>query len=172
MLTVLRLRRERADMRVVVSIALTLLWEMPAHADWQYTKWGMTPEQVIEASGGTVSKIPAGQQPGKSRPGFVALLSGVYSTGDFNFKVDFQFAKDKLEMVGMNLVEHDRCKRLQSALLSRYGPPWENRSNNSGPHLIWHDRESGNTVQFSDAPSIYVCHVLYERLEVTGAKGL
>jgi hypothetical protein len=82
-------------MRVVVPIALPLLLVTPAHANWQYTKWGMTPEQVIDASGNTVSKIPADQQRGKSRPGFVGLLSGVYSTGDFSFRVDFQFVKDK-----------------------------------------------------------------------------
>jgi hypothetical protein len=52
-------------MRAVIAVAL--LWATPVHADWQYTKWGMTPEQVIEASGGRVSKIPEDQQKAQSR---------------------------------------------------------------------------------------------------------
>ncbi len=28
-----------------------------ANADWQYTKWGMTPDQVIEASTGQAERI-------------------------------------------------------------------------------------------------------------------
>lgn len=38
-------------------------YSVPSRADWQYTKWGMTLEQVIAASGGKV-KLP--------NPAFVA----------------------------------------------------------------------------------------------------
>jgi hypothetical protein len=100
-----------------------LVWAVPARADWQYTKWGMTPEQVIEASGGSVSKIPEAQRKGRSRPNFIGLLSGAYSAGDFQFKVDFQFSRNLLEMIGMNLIAYDRCERLKNTLLSKYGAP-------------------------------------------------
>jgi hypothetical protein len=157
-------------MRAVIAVAL--LWATPAHANWQYTKWGMTPEQVIEASGGTVSKTPEDQQKARGRFGFVELLSGTYTSEDFHFKVDFQFSKNKLEMIGMVPTESDRCKRLQSALTSKYGLPWENRSDRYGPHLIWQDRAHGNTIRFSDVPSASWCLILYDRLEMAGAKGL
>jgi hypothetical protein len=145
---------------------------MPVHADWQYTKWGMTPEQVIDASGGSVSKIPEEQQKERSRSGFLGKLSGSYTTGDFHFGVDFQFSKNKLEMIALTPTEYDRCKRLQSALLAQYGSPWENRSDRYGPNLIWLDRAHGNTISFSHVPSVSLCHILYERLEIGGAKGL
>jgi hypothetical protein len=30
-----------------------------ARAEWQYTRWGMTPEQVVAASGGKAELLPA-----------------------------------------------------------------------------------------------------------------
>jgi hypothetical protein len=161
-------------MRIIVAIRL--LWAMPAYADWQYTKWGMTPEQVVDASGGSGSKIPLSQQGGKSRLGFTALLVGRYTLGDFSFDLDFQFAKTGLEMVAMELTpySYDRCKRLENTMLSKYGSPFEGeRGDSLGPlntRMVWHDRQGGNSVLFSNVREVKVCHVTYERLE--SARGL
>ncbi len=47
-------------MQRLCSIVLAaLLVPVDAHADWQFTKWGMTPDEVHAASSGTVLRMDA-----------------------------------------------------------------------------------------------------------------
>jgi hypothetical protein len=41
-----------------VCVIVVLLCATPALADWDYTKWGMTPAQVMAGSSGMVKAIP------------------------------------------------------------------------------------------------------------------
>jgi hypothetical protein len=125
---------------------LVLLSES-AHADWEYAKWGMTPDQVVASSRGAASL-------NKGRPeeavedyeiGAVATyaLRGTFER--YGFRVTFYFRHRHLGLVKLNLQDAsgNRCFALQSDLKRVFGPPrhtddrldfleWEDRRNNVG----------------------------------------
>ena len=66
---------------LLALIVVPLLPLSPAHADWQYTKWGMSVEQVIRASGGQL-RLPTPQErsAGECCGGVMPGLVGLYRT--------------------------------------------------------------------------------------------
>ena len=45
------------------AFAAAVLAAAPAHAHWENTRWGMTPEQVVAASGGQARLLPERSRP-------------------------------------------------------------------------------------------------------------
>ena len=62
-----------------------------AHADWQYTKWGMTPEQVVAASGGKAALLPAARRP--RIPPLETAASGEFQDGALELRTAFSLAR-------------------------------------------------------------------------------
>src|SRR4051794_15482035 len=95
-------RTARMKMQVLgVVLALACCGASAAKADWEYTKWGMTPQQVVSASKNVAT-------PGTDlRPdgdGNVSKLVAPYQSGKFAFRADFGFdAADKLASVTLVL---------------------------------------------------------------------
>ncbi len=89
---------------VISIIAVLLIAQAPeAHADWQYTRWGMTPQQVIDASGGQAVKND--NVSGDSADDAQGLLQAYYSMGTYKFMVVFLFDRSSgvLTMVQLKL---------------------------------------------------------------------
>ena len=74
------------------AIALAgLLATLPAAADWQYTKWGMSIDQAARASGNAL-RLPNSQEQSKRVVnGLPPGLVGTYDNGSFRFTVDLYF---------------------------------------------------------------------------------
>lgn len=110
--------------RLPMSIlCLLVAAPMSARADWEYTKWGMTPEQVAKASKGAAKVIP----PAKRRTGG-AVESGAtaaQSLGPVKMAVGFLFdAKTHgLVCVISTVDDHSTNAQLESELLKRLGQP-------------------------------------------------
>ena len=92
-------------------------------ADWQYTRWGMKPEEVVQASGGIGVKETKPQR--HSTETEIALLVAPYTTGRFTFRARFLFNKTTggLARVHLDLINVKLCNDLHGALVSRYGEP-------------------------------------------------
>ena len=72
-----------------------------AKADWEYTKWGMTPEQVVSASKNLAKE---GSDLHPDSDGNVTKLVAPYRSGKFSFEAQFGFdAADKLSSVTLVL---------------------------------------------------------------------
>ena len=55
--------------RIFAAIAVVAgLVPAAARADWQYTKWGMEPEEAVTASNGTMKILPAKIGAGPTSP--------------------------------------------------------------------------------------------------------
>lgn len=107
----------------IVVAGLVLGVFSPALADWQYTKWGMTPEEVVAASGGMARPDP---HRNKHRTDSTeSLLAAPYAAAGFEFDATFQFSRSsqRLERVHLDLIDTSRCSDLIGALRSRYGEP-------------------------------------------------
>jgi hypothetical protein len=93
------------------GLSMVILMCSPALADWQYTKWGMTKEQVVEASKGQAT--PTGTK---------GALVAPYEGGGYQFQASFGFDKTGgLSSVGLELKDGSHAIGLRNALLGKYG---------------------------------------------------
>jgi hypothetical protein len=117
-------------MRIVTGATLTLAMLIspirPAAADWEYTKWGMSPEQVVKASAGTVLLTKA--RPAGDGSGLDMRAQGTFASGGMNFDASFGFdAAGRLAFVTYALGEARMNDALENWLIKKYGQPKKTR---------------------------------------------
>ena len=114
--------QEKLFMLVLVSI-VALTAPQNTLADWQYTRWGMTAEEIVAASDGNAHLISDSEKEGESAENFDAIALGTYSTGPFEFEVSFRALKGEhtLDTVRLELREPSIYRRLREALIGKYG---------------------------------------------------
>jgi hypothetical protein len=154
---------------VIWAIAFSFV-STSAFADWQYTKWGMTTEEVITASGNKASKPT---KPNTIKDGHIVnLLSAPYNTERFKFKADFWFGKKsrQLEMVKLDLIDLDQCPSLIGELKGIYGTG-EFKKLSFGDSYKWRDQENKNNIYLLDVPNGF-CNLDYQSIVKPGSKGL
>jgi hypothetical protein len=114
----------------------------PAGADWQYTRWGMTPAEVEKAAEGRTKPADG---PGRNSDTAVALLEVPYRADRFGFTATFRFGRESqgLESVELSLEDPDGCPALIQSLRGRYGDP----ERGGGPDDILHRLEWRDTAR-------------------------
>jgi hypothetical protein len=157
--------------RAIYTAALVAL-ATPAHADWQYTKWGMTPAQVVAASKG---KATAGAgEPGDRMEGSPLQVGavGTHSSGKWQFKSKFYFDAGKLGLVKLDLVNGEKgCGALWADMKSAYGKPFSDDENVITHLAIWHDTAKNNRIAlFAIGQSS--CSIDYKPLKSDDNSGL
>src|ERR1700688_187290 len=114
---------------ILAFLALALVGlASPAAADWQFTKWGMTPEQVVKKSPTPVKKVaPEDRDQGGHltiEKGMPNLLEGDWTSGAFKFHVTYRFdARRHLSAVDLEILEDGQAMDVANALSDRYGKP-------------------------------------------------
>jgi hypothetical protein len=109
----------RVSALTALAAAPLSLWTVSAQADWQYTKWGMTPSEVMRASSG---KATANADQGKNTDFGKVKLAASYQVKDIALKVYFQFDKDdKLSLVLLDVIDPANCYKAESLLSHLYG---------------------------------------------------
>jgi hypothetical protein len=157
-------------------VLATALWPGVAGANWQYTKWGMTPEQVQSAAKGKLSPVVG--QDACPTCSTIPLLAGDYAVGGQQFRLRFEFEDGKsLAAVVLALPSAGRtwgCNDLFDSLSLKYGAPaWHAPLTGDGtlPNARWLDSRDKNTVLFNDVSAqTGMCEVRYSPLAT--AKGL
>ena len=92
---------------------------MPAAADWQYTQWGMTPNQVKEGLSNGVARDNTG--PNLDAAGVTATLVAPYQGVSLPFTAVFLFDPDNnLQDVTLNPVGQIACPVIVDALAANY----------------------------------------------------
>jgi hypothetical protein len=94
----------------------------PAMADWQYTRWGMTPAQVAVASHGAATT--GNGEPGERVQGQEVGATGTYASGDFKFRSVFYFDRGKLVDIRLKLIGGNQ-NDLRNSLDGLYGKPFK-----------------------------------------------
>jgi hypothetical protein len=120
---------------MAIIVLPVLLTPLQARADWVYTTWGMTPEQVVEASGGAATLIPPAER--REVAGRELDAQGNFKDGHILLHVFFGFdAKThELTCVFYNVANELQNARLKYRLTERYGAPSGNEIAGVG---IWH----------------------------------
>lgn len=115
-----------------------------ASADWQYSMWGMTLDEVIAASDGKARRFTdSGQDTDNEKVRAVAP----YVAGDFVFDAIFSFNRknDTLSEVKL-LLKDGNGHSLYAALVNRYGKPVSENKDSIVPNARWLDRENNNNI--------------------------
>jgi hypothetical protein len=101
-------------------LALPLLaFATPALADWQYTRWGMSVDEVLAASNGSASKVRDDKD--KRVRKLPRLALGTVKEGDTEFTVEFFFEKKKLRFLRYVPKTDLDCDSEERLLLDRFG---------------------------------------------------
>lgn len=152
---------------VVLAFACAAI-ASPAGAHWQFTKWGMTPAQVIEASNGTAS-VGDGAKSGRGDDTVEAI--GTYVAGETSFTAKFWFGHQGLSMVALQLRDDGKCLDVQRDLLAKYGEPVERTGGSGLQRRMWVDSPSGNRVGLLNT-DVGFCQVEYSPLVSSTGAGL
>jgi len=154
-------------------------------ADWEYTKWGMTPGQVVSAAK-NLTRESSDLHPDSD--GNVTKLVAPYRSGNFSFEAQFGFdAADRLSSVtlvlndkfaGMDMnvgadmnmnMDQGGCHNLLASVKATYGPPQGGRSAHM-QYIIetWQDRKNKNNVTYTVLDGVG-CYVQYSAINPAGA---
>lgn len=139
----------------------------PAAANWQYTRWGMTPDEVIAASGGAAT---AGSGERSVQGDQIKGAVGSYISGTYRFGLTFWFGESGLSTVSLGLDDDAQCLLVHRDLLARYGEPVE-QSGRAVGRTMWADREGGNRVTMI-LTGLGFCELQYAPLASSNAQGL
>jgi hypothetical protein len=123
----------------IAAAALLTAATAPAGADWQYTKWGMTVNQVMTSSKGQMKNCGAVCEKQRSATE-TALLYAPYQSGDLPFTAFAFFDNQSKKLAFMSLRLDDPSKGFQliGALKAKYGEPASSsRSSNLMDILVW-----------------------------------
>lgn len=143
-----------------LAIAALALLPTPASADWETTRWGMSPSETLAALDGATSHNPAPdeiyKEAGKSYTPLVVLpveIEGVAGRASLLFDAD-----DRLTFVLFKPDQIADCRTLQAALTQRHGAP---DTLGAGSILISDWQDNGDAVKLTSAPSAAICNLSY-----------
>lgn len=132
---------------LLLSVLILLSATGSASSDWQYTKWGMSPQQVVAASSGKAKPYPGGHKIGTSPNGQPVYEThfAAYRSGPFGFRASFAFAENKgLIVVALTADSPSDCGDIKNSLLSKYGRPA--LDNESIGLTKWFDQPNNNII--------------------------
>lgn len=146
--------------KLLLSSAIALSITSPALADWQFTKWGMSQEELL-----TVSPINVKNSRFDPECPSTAPLSSNYEASEFlKFTACYGFDKqsDILNYVHLHLRDYASRGILYDALTSKYGNPKINDSS-KGIGLAWYEwRSEDNLITLTedrtniDSPKMFI----------------
>jgi hypothetical protein len=123
---------DQAKLVAFATAALIAGHSSPASADWAYTHWGMSPDQVVSASAGSVKIIPTDKETRDDTDHWVMAAQGSFTDGAIRGEVGFMFdtKTNGLTCVAYNTTGSN-VAILKATLIKRFGKPGS--TGNYGP---------------------------------------
>jgi len=177
--------------RFGIALALVCCGAGAAKADWEYTKWGMSPAEV---AGAAKNQTRESSDLHPDSDGNVTKLIAPYQSGKFSFEAQFGFdAADRLSSVtlvlndksagmdmdmGMDMgadmhmnmdMDKGGCHDLQVKVKTSYGPPQGGGSAHMQYSIqTWRDQKNKNNVKYTVLDGVG-CYVQYSAIKPAGA---
>src|ERR1700722_9951172 len=166
-----------------IALALVCCAASAAKADWQYTKWGMTPDQV---AGAAKNRTKKSSDLHPDSDGNVTKLVAPFQSGKLPFEAQFGFnSADKLSSVTLVLndpaagvdmakdmdpnLNQEKCHDLLVTVKILYGPP----QGGGSAHALytietWRDQKNRNDVKYTVLDGAG-CYIQYSAIKPAGA---
>ena len=165
--------RAAPDLALVATVAFLATVALaasavPAGADWQYTQWGMTPDQVKAASDGAATDNADRL---RDVDGLKAALVAPYQGETVAFTAVFLFnEQDRLRYVTLNPIGKLSCPQVVQTLADHYGAPGNRADMVRASTMRWNDLGADNLVVYLDLGG-GDCSVQYSKLPPTRPDG-
>ena len=127
------------SLRLSAALALAMATRIsPAQADWAFTHWGMTPDQVVSASGGTATILPSEKRTRMDPNHLEMTASGKYRDGTLTYDAGYMFDTEGhgLSCVFYN-VTGDDVEVLKKKLTAQLGKPQSESSYGPMQDVKW-----------------------------------
>ncbi|MBX5269460.1 hypothetical protein HJB99_12320 [Rhizobium sp. NLR17b] len=163
-------------MRWLWALALFLFMIVPAGANWQYTCWGMSPENLLALA----PQENALRITSDDRINDYQKIEGLYSAEGFHFQVRMLFIERKLYAVHLSSEDGGfECSDLRRALKDIYGASAEHGSALFGDSLLadtefdrWQDSVGENIVTLYNSDPCTIVYRSPNEIEQRKIKGL
>ena len=107
---------------VTTTIFVSIL-NLPAQAEWEYTRWGMSVDEVVEASEGAARPVNPNEQILLEDDTQQTLLTTQWSTEGYSFDVFFNFSVDDSELSEVVFKSSGNNEDLGLAMIEEFGLP-------------------------------------------------
>ena len=150
----------RAQVAAIGFLVIDLGASGHARADWAYTHWGMTPDQVVAASNGAVKLLPATQRTRNDDDHWEIAAQGSYVDASLRLAVGFMFdtRTGGLTCALYNVTGDKDVDALASRLQQRYGNPAEDSSFGPVRTLQWSTPDEIEYAANRSPPAAAVTH--------------
>lgn len=151
-----------------LAIGVLAVSALPAAADWQYTQWGMDPDQVKAASNEVAQPNPDRRL---DADGLSAALTAPFQGESIPFTAVFLFnAQAKLHYVTLSPVDRISCPLIVETLAAHYGAPKGKADMVRARTMRWDDAGNDNLVVYLDLGG-GDCSIQYSKLPPTRPDG-
>ena len=168
-----------------IAIAAIAMLASPASADWQYTRWHMTTQELQATSPNIVPTTPS-ERRDQSNPYLgESLLKSGYNTEDLQYIAYYMFRENKLVAVNLSSTRPQQQGPTANMRLEKiYGPPYQDKSRRMAGGAMfctitdrqWRSERDGNVISVNGM----LCNeggrdffsVRYEPILSTGRTGL
>ena len=120
---------------------------MPAFADWQGTRWGMTSDEVVKATGNRARANPDAAADDDEKWMMSYLEGGVQFTAYFEFD-----DSGKLDKITLRPANND-CKKAFDMAGAKYGAPISSVQGGLGDMVKWQDAAGSSRIMALALPS-------------------
>lgn len=128
--------------RAILFLALASA-ATPAAADWNYTRWGMSPDEVLAAN----PALRADVDEYHSIRASLVRVSGTHREDGRDYVVRFGFdAENRLNTVYVEPTNARDCRRVLAAIEARVGQGDRNGVPDLLDSRVWQDRRAGNMI--------------------------
>ncbi len=137
-----------------------------AGTGWRYARWGMSPAEVVAASGGEA--VLARQSSDTNTVFGSTGAAANYSQPGFAFRVFFNFRYGKLTQVTLHPDPKADCTPLINDLTKRFGPPEVTALYTGITRFVWSDTPVANDIRVLRVPE--TCALTYVQHGVVAAR--
>jgi len=153
------IRRHAAALVAAVALAAPAV----AHADWEWTRWGMTVDGVVAGSAGAVSRVEG--RPGQRVHDYDLKAAGEITRYGIRLNAQFYFEPSggSLKVIRLSVIDFADCDRLKQAVRRELGAP-----DAPGSFLEWRNDGRGNYVGVTGVKigqTDGICFVRYRPVE-------
>ena len=154
---------------LIATLLVLLSLVSPAVADWQWSKWGMSVQEVIAASQNSAIATSPKEKIDNSTLYAISNLKMPYRANGMNFTAYFMFSGENegLKCVSLKILDSDKISELQYEVNLIYGKP-DIFSENTSVGLstsVWYKEDSitssimnpPSTLKTKGFGSIYYC---------------
>ena len=108
---------------LVTTTALVGMINLPARAEWEYTRWGMSVEELVEASQGQVIPVNPEEDILLEDDTQQTLLRSQWSTENYSFDVFFNFGVNDSQLSEVIFKSTGNNEDLGLAMIEEFGLP-------------------------------------------------